>query len=39
MTVNDDESGVRRAETDKSLRDERTKTDAHLERRHQEVER
>lgn len=39
MAGSDDEPKVHRADTDKSLQDERTKTDAHLERRHKEVER
>lgn len=39
MAATDEEPGVYRAETDKSLQDERTKTNEHLERRHKEVER
>ncbi|MEP7153646.1 MAG: ATP-binding protein [Nitrospira sp.] len=39
MAVRNEESESSRAETDKSLQDERTKTDGHLERRHKEVER
>jgi signal transduction histidine kinase len=38
MAATDEEPGDGRAETDKSLHDERTKTDGHLERRHKEVE-
>lgn len=39
MTVRDEKSESCRDETDKSLQDERTKTDEHLERRRKEVER
>jgi signal transduction histidine kinase len=39
MAARDEESESSRAETDKSLADERKKTDSHLERRHREVER
>jgi signal transduction histidine kinase len=38
MAARDEESESSRAETDKSLSDERTKTDSHLERRHKDVE-
>ena len=39
MAAGDEESESSRAETDKSLKDERAKTDAHLEIGHKEVER
>ena len=38
MAAPDEKPGQRRENTDQSLRDERTKTDKHLEQRHQEVE-
>lgn len=38
MAAPDEKPGQRRENTDQSLRDERTKTDKHLEHRHQEVE-
>ena len=38
MAARDEKTESSRAETNKSLADERTKTDSHLERRHQEVE-
>ncbi|MGZ8393367.1 MAG: sensor histidine kinase [Nitrospira sp.] len=39
MAAEDEKPGVNRAETDKSLQDERTKTDGRLAGRHQDVER
>ena len=38
MAASDEKPDLNRAETDKSLHYERTKTDGHLERRHKEVE-
>jgi hypothetical protein len=38
MAARDEQTEFSRSETNKSLADERTKTDSHLERRHKEVE-